>query len=146
MTRAMAVSQCRTFGEAKDRLANREGRILPSTDSREQPVRSRSDGLVEIHQEDRPEGMMRRASVFVAQVMHQTAFDFIASLRFKGIVLETLAKVVWKNGHSSHLKYLRSGSVDDASGAVERAKWSETTSGQSRLTFLKSLPDGFFRD
>jgi hypothetical protein len=111
-------------------------------------VLSRSGGLLEIYSELDTEGITA-TFLFVVQVMHQTVFDFVISLRFKDIVLGDLGKTTWENGHLFHLKYLCSSDHKGASSCedlIEHAKWAEITGGQSHIGFLESLPDEFYRD
>ncbi|KAK3290170.1 uncharacterized protein B0H64DRAFT_368987 [Chaetomium fimeti] len=96
---AVLISDCRTFEEAQDALAiahamdgDEESRYEKIWDE----ISTWGGGLVEIKQH----GLAGRA-----QLMHQTVFEFVASIPFKRIVLGDSAVIIDENGHSFHLKY-----------------------------------------
>ncbi|KAI9150643.1 hypothetical protein HJFPF1_10418 [Paramyrothecium foliicola] len=129
-------------------------------------IASRSGGLLEVYKAGTH---LPSLSGIYVQVMHQTVFEFVTSLRFKEVVLGKASKIIWENGHSFHVKYLAatydpsiqrpssSSSVDkwletknDVAGQpvptiFDHARLSEFTSGRSQWSFLSSVPPDSYK-
>ena len=162
---ALAVSECQTYPEAREKIERRRLSSFHTIQHDQSLIRSRTGGLLEVKKDFEDPFTLSSQEEFdglkkpFVQLMHQTVFDFVTSLRFKSIVLGNEANITWENGHSLHTKYLWTDFRDhfwDHPGLgqwerrndllISHAKSAESTTGQSQYLFLRSLPDEVIHD
>ena len=139
---AMAVSRCQTYFEAEAALRKLQDSDQLSRENWAQFVRSRSGGLLEVQSTQTSYDLLDS----FLQVMHQTVFEFVTSLRFKNLVLGDLSKITSDNGYSFHFKYRCVDIQRHEYLAYRYAMLAEATTGQSQANFIKSIPSHEFPD
>ncbi|KAI9152195.1 Vegetative incompatibility protein [Paramyrothecium foliicola] len=135
---AVSVSQSRTYEEASTVLSCHGiwGELMskqPCDPIFIKHISLWGGGLVEIKQNR-------------VQLMHQTVFEFVTSLKFKEIVLGDLAKITYENGHVFHMKCLFVQPNENLctwnyESLVYHAQGAEVTTGISQEHFLSSIPN-----